>query len=62
MDVKAREKAARWRDKWLQGIKPGPTYDVEAHDRAAEWSVGWNREVFASKLDGIKGVFDVGPF
>ena len=62
MDEKTREKAARWRDRWLHGITPGSAYDLEARERAAEWAVGWNREVFMSKLDGAKGASDVGPF
>ena len=62
MDEKTREKAARWRDRWLYGIKLAPTYDMEAHEKAAEWAVNWNREVFISKLDGMKGSFDAGPF
>jgi len=51
-EAEARKKAARWREKWLSGIKLGENYDVEAHEKAANWAIRWEREAVRYSLDG----------
>jgi len=54
----ARRKAAKWREKWLGGIKMGETYDLDARDKAASWATKWGRESWNYQLHG----FHVSPF
>lgn len=53
-----RRKEAEWREKWLQGMQFGKSYDLEARENAAIWAIQWGR----TSYDYYLGDFWVGPF
>jgi C_GCAxxG_C_C family probable redox protein len=46
------EKAAQWREKWLNGIRLGKGYDAGPREKAAAWAIKWGRESLRYTLDG----------